>query len=69
MKTELRENKKREEQNQRADAKRKDFLQYMVKIFPAFLVLVTVTLMTHDSILFAERIGIDTEFSNSSHYL
>lgn len=38
------------------------FLQYAAKVFPAITVLVAVAFLAHGSILFTERIGIDTEY-------
>lgn len=37
------------------------FINYVTEVWPAIAVLVLITLMTHGSILFSQRIGIDTE--------
>ncbi len=37
------------------------FFQYIIKAFPALIILTAAVLMTHGSILFTERVGIDTE--------
>lgn len=38
------------------------FLQYVMKVFPAVIILAAAMMMAHGSILFTDRIGVDTEF-------
>lgn len=42
-------------------AMRKCFIEYIRQVQPAVMVLTAAALMTHGSVLFAERIGVDTE--------
>lgn len=46
----------------------KTLMQYMADIFPAFVLLAVAALMTHGSILFSQRIGIDTEYIISGNH-